>query len=159
MKPRNVSDESLAAERRVVLSCGQNEFTVRDVLDSAWFRGSLQLDWEQLLYARASEQIAEDSELETDDEILQSMSEEFRYERELLTAEETERWLASHDLSEEDFTNYFVRRYWGKHLNREVQNQKSDFLAATPSLIQLLRVDLVLSGRVNRHVSDLSWRL
>ena len=159
MKPRNVSDESLAAGRRVVLSCDQKDFTVRDVTDAAWFRGSLQLDWEQLLYARACEQIAEDSELVTDDEILQSMSEEFRYERELLTAEETEHWLASHDLSEEDFTNYFVRRYWGKHLNREVQNQKSDFLAATPDLIELLRVDLVLSSRVNRHVSDLSWRL
>lgn len=159
MKPTYVSDRLSAAEGRVVLSCDQNDVTVKDVLDAAWFRGDLQVDWEQLLYARAREQRADELELDAEDETLQSMSEEFRYERDLLTAEETERWLAVHDVSEEDFTNYFLRHYWGKHLNREVELQKTDFAAATPEFRELLRVDLVLSGRFGRHVRDLSWRL
>ena len=159
MKPAHVSDESLAGERRVVLSCGQKDFTVRDVLDTSWFRGDLQVDWDHLLYAQACEQVADESGLEAEDEILQSMSEEFRYERELLTAEETERWLAAHDLNEEDFTNYFVRRYWGNHSKCEVEPPKTDFPAAKPELFELLHVDLVLSGHFDRHATSLSWRL
>jgi len=159
MKPTHVSAGSLAAERRVVLSCDHKDFGVRDVIDTAWFRGDLQVEWEQLLNARACEELADHSNLDAKDETLQSMSEEFRYERELLTAEETELWLAGHDVSEEDFTNYFLRNYWGKHLNRKVQPQKTDFPAAMPELLELLRVDLVLSGRFDRHVTDLSWRL
>jgi hypothetical protein len=159
MKTTHVSEGSLAAERRVVLSCDQKDFAVRDVIDTAWFRGDLQVDWEQLLNARACEELADHSNLDANDETLQSMSEEFRYERELLTAEETELWLAGHDVSEEDFTNYFLRNYWGKHLNLKVEPQKTDFPAATPELLELLRIDLILSGRFDRHVTDLSWRL
>src|SRR6266404_2779533 len=85
--------------QRLVFACGGTDFTVKDVLDGAWIRGELQDSWEQFLLGTACEERAVALGVETDDDLLQSMSEEFRYQRELLTAEETERWLAARDLT------------------------------------------------------------
>src|SRR5438046_572180 len=100
------------ADRRVVMSRGQREFTVEDVLGIGWFLGKLQPVWFQLMQATSCEERAKELNLEADDDVLTAMSEEFRYERDLLTVEETESWLADRDLTEEDFHDYLIRRFW-----------------------------------------------
>ncbi len=50
-----------------------------------------------------------------DDAAVAAAAEAFRYEHDLITAEETERWLEKRALSLDDFTDYFVRQYWGKN--------------------------------------------
>ena len=159
MKPTHVSEGSLAAGRRVVLASEQREFEIRDVLDTAWVRGDLQSDWTLLLESLSREDQATTMSLDPDEEVLQSMSEEFRYERDLLTAEETEKWLADRDISEEDFTNFFLRRYWLRAIDQRSKNLPEDFWAASPDLRELLRIDLLLSGRFDQHARELSWRL
>jgi len=81
-----------AADSRVVLCRGNCEFTVEDVLAAGWFLGELESPCVNRSRPRPARS-ANELELEPEEETLTSMSEEFRYERELLTVEEIERWL------------------------------------------------------------------
>src|ERR1043165_9415041 len=105
-------EQLLPAYGRVVLIRGTCEFTVHDILAYGWFLGKLQTSWAELMNGMAFEECAGESGLEPDDEALNSMAEEFRYEKDLLTVEETEGWLLARDLTEDDFSSYLVRRYW-----------------------------------------------
>jgi hypothetical protein len=155
-----VSTEGLgSAHERVVMSSGGHEFPVRDVMDAAWFRGELDGAWHRLLEEVGCEGLANERELEADDELLQTMSEEFRYERDLLTAEETERWLAARNLTEEDFSAYFMRRYWHDQLQKEADYQPESYPAAAPEMRELFRAEVIFSGELDRLARNLSWRL
>ena len=156
-----VSTEQLPpAYGRVVLIRGDSEFTVQDILAYAWFLGELQTPWSELQNGVAFEQCAKDSDLEPDDEALNSMSEEFRYARDLLTVEETERWLLARDLTEDDFSEYLVRRYWGENPPAEAPApEPSEYLTASADLKELLRIDLLFSGSFDDLTRALSWRL
>src|SRR5438132_8582526 len=106
------AEQSRPADSRVVLCRGNCGFTVEDVLAAGWFLGELESPWHELVNASACEERANQLELEAEEETLTSISEEFRYERELLTVEEIERWLEARDLTEDDFNAHLVRRYW-----------------------------------------------
>ena len=144
---------------RVVFRTDDAEFTVKDVLDTAWVRGDLQPLWRQLLESLACQQRADELAQEAEDVALQAMSEEFRYERQLLTPEETEHWLAARDLTEDDFGDYFLRRFWREHSKEPVAPEDLDLLEAPPELLNLLRAELLLSGEFDRLAQALSWRL
>ena len=159
MKATDCTGDLCSARGRVVMSSAGEEISFRDVLDSAWFRGELDGAWNRLLQEMACEGVANERELEADDELLQTMSEEFRYERDLLTAEETEKWLAARDLSEEDFSAYFVRRYWHDQLQKEAVYQHQSYPAAGPEMRELLRAEVIFSGDFDRLARNLSWRL
>src|SRR6476660_6145273 len=106
-----IAEQLRPAYSRVVLFRGQSGVTVEDILAISWFLGELAGPWRELLAVVACEESASESDQEVDDETLTSMLEDFRYERELLTVEETESWLAARDLTEEDLSDYLVRRY------------------------------------------------
>src|SRR5690242_15607207 len=95
-------EQSLPAYGRVVLIRGSCAFTLQDILVHGWFLGELRAPWNELVNGIACEQSANALDLEADDEVLNSMSEEFRYAKDLLTIEETERWLLARDLTEDD---------------------------------------------------------
>ena len=147
------------AFNRVVLFRGQSQLTVEDVLAFSWFSGELRTAWQQSLDAMACRERAEELDLDPDEEALTSMSEEFRYERELLTVEEIEQWLAQRDLTEDDFNEYLLRRYWHKNASEPVKAEAVDYLEASPELQELFRVDLLLSGKFDRLANAASWRL
>ncbi len=147
------------ADPRVVLCHGKREFTVEDVSGMGWFLGRLQPVWSQLMEAVSCEQRANELELEADDEVLTSMSEEFRYERDLLTVEETERWLADRGMTEEQFSDYLIRRYWRENPPDSEEAEETDYLEGSPELRKLLRVELMLSGEFDRMARALSWRI
>src|SRR2546425_8104398 len=147
------------ASMRTVLSCGGDEFTVKDVMEAAWWRGDMEPIWRELLEAVACEQRAEELGLEADEELLQALAEEFRYERDLLTTEETERWLSSRDLNEDDFNGYFLRRYWRQHLHEAARPEAVDAVSASSEVAELLRPELMLSGEFERLARAFSRRL
>src|SRR5438093_12975434 len=90
---------------------GQRTFSVRDVMDAAHFRGELESCWQRLLASVEAEERA--AELDPPSEAaLQGLAEQFRYDRDLITAEETEHWLEERGLSFDDFSYHFLRRYW-----------------------------------------------
>lgn len=82
-------------------------------------RGELEQSWTQLPVIVESEKRAAELE-EPDDAELQTMSEKFRYERDLITEEETESWLDQHGLSAEEFSDYFLRHYWRDTLRGKI---------------------------------------
>jgi hypothetical protein len=159
MSSRRATEGSWQAHQRLVLSCNRQRFSVKDVLDTAWFSGALELPWTRLLQALACERRAAELDQQADAEALQAMSEEFRYDRDLLTAEETETWLAGRDLTEDDFGDYFLRDYWRQHLEPQPEPDRVPYPDAAADLCELLRVDLVISGEFDGLAQALSWRV
>jgi hypothetical protein len=144
---------------RVVLIRGNCDFTVQDILAYGWFLGELRASWNELMNGIACEESANALDLEPDDEALNSMSEDFRYARDLLTIEETERWLLARDLTEDDFSNYLVRRYWLENPPKTPATEPSNYLTGSAELRELLRVDLLFSGKFGELTRAVSWRL
>ena len=94
-----------------------------------------------------------------DDAALQSISEQFRYERDLITAEETERWLEARGLAIGDFSGYFRRHFWNDAPNEKTAHDVIDCLSASAELRDLLRVELLLSGEFDRMAVRFAWRV
>jgi hypothetical protein len=149
---------TMAVDRKVVFLCGDRAFTLADVLDAALFRGELQPGWNDLLRLIAAERQAEEQTLEYSQESIDSAAEQFRYDHDLITAEETERWLTERGLSLGDFGAFFVRHYWGEQLNDCVQ-EAQDYLTAPQEMRELLIVELMLSGELSRMGERFSWRV
>ena len=81
--------EATAIKVRVIFVCGDRSYTVRDVIDAALFRGELEPEWKNLLRLLAAEEKADEQDLEFDDAAIDAAAERFRYEHDLITAEET----------------------------------------------------------------------
>jgi hypothetical protein len=157
---KGASTEQLPpAYGRVVLVRGNCDFTVQDILAYGWFLGEVQTPWSELMNGIACEESANTLDLEPDDDVLNSMSEDFRYAKDLLTIEETERWLLARDLTEDDFSTYLVRRYWQDNPPETPATEPSDYLTASAEQRELLRVDLLFSGKFAELTRAVSWRL
>jgi hypothetical protein len=145
-------------ESRVVFTSGSESFTVRELIDSARVRGELESIWNELLRLVAAEERADEKELELDDSAIDQAAEAFRYEYDLITAEETEQWLEERGLTLNDFTDYFVRHYWGNEVE-DVEREEIDLESAPNELRDLLIVELILSGELGRMAKRSSWRV
>ena len=107
---------ALPIDSKVIFLCGDRPFSGRDLIDAAHFRGELEPLWTDLLRPRRGRGKADEQDLEFDDDAINSAAERFRYEHDLITAEETEQWLEERGLTLGDFSAYFVRQYWGEAL-------------------------------------------
>ena len=144
-------------DSKVIFVSGEQSFTVRDLIDAALFRGELEPVWQELLRLVAAESKADESELELDESAIDVAAEAFRYEHDLITAEETERWLEERGLTLSDFSDYFARHYWGGVVDAEPE--LIDYVSAPDDLRELLLVELILSGELDRMAKRLSWRV
>ena len=84
------STESVSPDDVIVCACGTHEYTARDAIDAAIFRGELEEKWQTFLRHVAAEERADELELELDESAISAAAEEFRYRHDLITAEETE---------------------------------------------------------------------
>lgn len=150
--------ETDAIESRVVFISAGDSFTVRDLIDAAHFRGEVERVWRDLLRCVAAENQANETDLEIDDAAIDAAAERFRYEHDLITAEETERWLSERSLTLADFSDYFVRHYWGA-TGDETAAEATECLSASAELRALLTMELILSGELDRMASRSSWRV
>ncbi|HEY1582527.1 MAG TPA: hypothetical protein VGF73_05470 [Chthoniobacterales bacterium] len=150
--------EAPTIDRKIIFVCQDRAVVVRDLLDAALFRGELELTWIDLLRLLAAEEKADEQELEYNDDAIDAAAERFRYEHDLITAEETEKWLADRALTLGDFGAYFIRHYWGEQFE-EVEAEKLEYLTAPNKLRDLLATELILSGELDRMAQRLSWRL
>src|SRR5215212_9749202 len=110
------STESVSHQDLVLCASGQREYKTRDVIDAALWRGALNESWNRLLLRIEAERLADERELEYEDDQIDAAAEAFRYERDLITAEDTKQWLASRCLTIDNFSDYFARQYWGTRL-------------------------------------------
>lgn len=151
--------ESISGLDLVVCACGEQEYTARDVIDAAIFRGDLDEKWRRFLHDVAAENRANELDLDVDESALAAAAEAFRYNHDLITAEETEAWLANRGLTFDDFSDYFTRRYYATTVSENVVPDTVEYYAASPELHQLFVGDLIMSGELERMISDLMWRL
>lgn len=153
------STESLSHEELILCSCGDREYTTRDVIDAALWRGELGPAWEHFLMGLEAEKRADEEELDLEDNELDSAAETFRYERDLITAEETEQWLAARSLTLDDFSDFFSRKCWGDRLEEEVNVPETPYISVSDDLRQLFAAELILTGDIEELTTNLMWRL
>jgi hypothetical protein len=145
-------------ESRVVFVTGDDAFTVRDLIDVAQVRSELEAPWQKLLQLVAAEAKADETEIEVDDSAIDTAAEQFRYEHDLITAEETEKWLEERGLTLGDFSNYFVRHSWPEVIG-DAEAEALEYVDAPNDLRALLTIDLLLSGELDRMAQRSSWRV
>ncbi|MEO5961613.1 MAG: hypothetical protein ABIR80_21075 [Opitutaceae bacterium] len=141
----------------VVIATADKRFVAVDIMDASWFRGELQPLWEELLVGLACEQESHGSAPTSED--LQTLSEEIRYQHELITSEETESWLTRRKLSLDDLTDYCRRRYWRDHTANPPPGEKIDYLDATSELRELFLKGVLFAGKFDEWVRRLAWRV
>jgi len=142
-----------------ICTCGEHEYTARDAIDAAIFRGELDVKWKEFLHQVAAESRADELELEPDESSISSAAEAFRYEYDLITAEETEAWLANRGLTLDDFANYLTREYYASTLHEEIVPDEIEYSSADVELRQSFLAELILSGELDRMTNDLIVRL
>jgi hypothetical protein len=153
------STDSVSHQDLVVCTCGQQEYTARDVIDAAIFRSEFEDKWQKFLRHVAAEERADELELELDESTISAAAEEFRYQHDLITAEETEAWLANRGLTLDDFSDYFARQYSASAVTDGPCPEEVGYNSADPELRELFVAELILSGELEEMNTKLIWRL
>ena len=151
--------ESTSGLDLVVCACGGQQYTARDAIDAAIFRGELDVKWKEFLHQVAAERWADELAVEPDESAISGAAEAFRYEYDLITAEETEAWLAKRGLTLDDFADYLTREYYASTLREEIIPDEIEYSSAPADLRQSFLVELILSGELDRMTGDLIMRL
>jgi hypothetical protein len=151
--------ESTSGLHLVVCTCGDREYTARDAIDATIFRGELDVKWKEFLHQIAAENRADELDLEPDESAISSAAEAFRYEYDLITAEETETWLANRGLTLDDFADYLTREHYASTLHEEIIPDEIEYPSAGAELRQSFLAALILSGELDRMTGDLIVRL
>lgn len=149
----------ITRESRVIFSSGGHGFTAKDVVDGALVRGEIDPLWNEFLRVAECDRLANERELELDDSALDSAAIAFRYKHDLITAEETERWLEDRGVSLAEFSDYFARQYWGRSYSGAVEPPKPGYETASPEEKDFFLIDLILSGTLDRMAERLSYRV
>ncbi len=147
-----------AVDDRVVFESHDRSFSVRDLIDAAYFRGEMAPVWTDFLRLVAVENQAEARDLEIDDDTVEAAAEQFRYLHDLITAEETERWLEERGLNLSDFSSYFVRHSWSDAVG-EPKAEPIPYATAPEDLRALFTIELILCGELDRMAQRASWRV
>ncbi|PYL98646.1 MAG: hypothetical protein DME27_04540, partial [Verrucomicrobia bacterium] len=142
----------ITRESRVIFSSGERGFTAKDVVDCALVRCEIDPLWKEFLRLAECDRLANERELELDDSALDSAAIAFRYKHDLITAEETERWLEDRGVSLAEFSDYFARQYWGRSYSGTLDPPKSSYETASPE-------EKDLSGSLDRMAERLSYRV
>ena len=153
------STESVSPHDVIVCACGAREYTARDAIDAAIFRGELEDRWRTFLRDVAAEERADELELELDESAISSAAEEFRYRHDLITAEETETWLANRGLTFDNFSDYFARQYCVGAVEEGFSPQQIEYASADPELYEMFVAELILSDALDDMTAKLMKRL
>jgi hypothetical protein len=153
------STESVSPYDVIVCACGTHEYTAGDAVDAAIFRGELEPKWQAFLRHVAAEERADELELELDESAISAAAEEFRYRHDLITAEETEKWLSNRGLIFEDFSDYFARQYCAGAIDDGFSSEQIAYTSAARELRHLFLAELILSGALEDMTNKLMWRL
>jgi hypothetical protein len=153
------STESVSPHDVIVCACGTREYTAADAIDAAIFLGEFEEKWQAFLRHVAAEERADELELQFDEAAISAAAEQFRYRHDLITAEETEVWLANRGLTFDDFSDYFARQYCVGAITEDLSPDRFGYTSATPELRHLFIGELILSGALEEMTNKLMWRL
>jgi hypothetical protein len=143
---------------QVVFSVGSQQYYWDDVILSARQSGGWAELEKQLREGIACLKRLDDTEEEIDPKELESAANDFRYERDLVTAEEAEAWLNQWNLSADAWMEYIQRFV----LRRKWADQLAEILARYPvtkkEFRSSLHVEAVCSGYLARFAQALAAR-
>jgi hypothetical protein len=157
-----------ATEGRVLFLAGDRAYTVRHVLSAADFRGELVSLRQSVREALACLGYAEDEGFELTADTLDDAAETYRLDRDLTTAEDTERWLSRHALTVEDFSAWLERRAWRDRFLPDLAAIMQDYDASDDEVETLLWPEIVfgdhlagfsraLAARVATQIASGAW--
>ena len=151
--------ESASCVDLVVCACEQQQYTARDAIDLAMFRGELDDKWKRFLRGIAAEERADELDLDADETAITAAAEVFRYDHDLITAQETEAWLANRGLTFDDFSDYFTRQYYAIAVCDSVVPDELKYPSTSSDLRRSFLTELILSGDLDRITTELMTRL
>jgi hypothetical protein len=143
---------------QTVFTVGERTYAWEDVVLAAMWWG----DWDRL-EAQARQGLAcaarlEAVDAESDPDQVSAAADEFRYERDLLTAEETEAWLARWGLTTESWMDYIeravLRRAWADELDDNVR----EYPIGDDEVAEAMHAEAVCSGALGRLAGKLAGR-
>jgi hypothetical protein len=123
----------------------ETTISVGEVLRGALFRGELSAHAARVAWETACEEHAERLGMEADDEAVETMIERYRYERDLISAEETEAWLDSRGASVDDLQAHVTRDYWWETLKDEIGPVAAPSPGEIPWILELLETEVLMS--------------
>lgn len=129
-----------------VFVVGDELFRIEDVVLSAVLRGELAPDWTQHQHRLACAEQALLSGRTVDAQAVQELCDEFRYQLDLITVEETAAWLTSRGLSESDLIRHLQQKYWCTELGRCVPRPDRPLLSSTAEEMTTFATYLLLEG-------------
>src|SRR5438105_1748679 len=151
--------EAIARENRVIFSRGEREFMAGEIIDCAVLRGEIDPLWDEFVRIGECDRLANEQGLEPDESAVDAAAIAFRYQHDLITAEETERWLETRGVSLGEFGEYFARKYWGRTYSGATQAPASSYETGAAEEKDLFLVDLILSGSLDQMAQRLSYRI
>jgi hypothetical protein len=152
-------DPYAPAMSRTVFEVRGRSYTLGHVFGAAAFGGWIGGFWNDLEYSMACAEYAGDEGFDVDAAVLQESADQFRYLRNLVTAEETERWLSDRDVDEDDLIAWLERRYWLERFTRG-QRRIGDSYTPSPSLMtDVLWPEVVFSGCLGSLAVPLARRV
>ena len=96
---------NLAKWDRAVFATGQTTVTIGDAIRATHFRGELEPSWNGVSAPAEHEKSAIEPDLAEG----QALSEQYRIDHDLISAEETELWLDARGLTLKDFNDFLIR--------------------------------------------------
>jgi hypothetical protein len=130
-----------------------------DVLCAAQFRNELQPLLARLEWQADCEGEASRLGLEIEEDVIEQKINQFRFDRDLISAEDTEAWLSARGLSTEGLEGYFIRCHWWEVLRERVSADRTDAGAIDLGRIEAVAPDLLLSGSFGPLATEHSRRL
>jgi hypothetical protein len=131
---------------RTVFEVRGRTYTLGHVFSAAAFGGWTGGFWKKMVDGLACASYAEEEGFEIDTAVLQESADRFRYQRNLVTAEETERWLSDHEVDEDDLVDWLERRYWRDRFTREERRIGDSYTPAPSVITDVLWPEVVFSG-------------
>lgn len=132
---------------------------VGEVVRAAQFRNELQACVNDVAWKTACEEAAARWNLEPDEGAVDAMIDRFRYENDLISAEEAEAWLEARGLTPDEFQDFFNRCFWRDTLKEKVVPDQVDPSGVLPGQIDMVQIELIMSGSFAPLAVGLSRRL
>jgi hypothetical protein len=140
---------------RQAFAVGERIYTWRDVATAAALRGDWSALEEQVRRGLALARRAEEGGETVSEQELEAAAQEFRYERELITAEEMEAWLTGVGLSVDDWMD-FVERDLLRARGGRPDEDLSTFGPEDDEISQCILAEAVCSGALSRFAETLA---
>jgi hypothetical protein len=134
-------------------------YTLGQVFAAAAFGGWEGGFWTMLQDSLCCAAYAADEGFDIDAGELQSAADQLRLDRNLITAEETERWLAERDVDEDELADYLERRSWHRRFSRQAAELRESYSPAPHEIAEVLWPEVVFSGCLGQLAVPLARRV